>query len=468
MRWASGTSITENPIVRSVQAAISTPGITPDGAAWLSKALHPADSTLTVNGIPTMEAIPTASLNFMTTVNVAAPAAATWKADVMLNPTPLYFGKIIAQTAAAYSTTTAYNTTLGVSSFNEFGGNAITWHEAAMKAWSNNVEAYRMTYACVTATLSASATANEGVVTTAQFALPSLNHGSVALLSLADNPVTLRIADCRWYDYNRRTQAQLQATAGATTWEARKGVYSILKLDREFNKWKESRDTCFCLAYNGLPDAAATVPVVEGANVFDAHAAVAASAKDVPFGPQGIWCQSTAANTGAASANTLDGSRQHLPPHNISQLSFVGLDANASLSLTFRVGFEAIVQPESIYAGQVGAPMEYDVVALRNYFTVSRQMLAAYPAEYNILGAIFQGIKKFAMPAFKAVGGSILRTLTGNDAPVSPPMVVSNPIRQPQVQYVDRPPRQLSIQRRPRGGQRDGERRQGRRRNRRQ
>lgn len=433
-----------------MKRSLEQPGLTQDGAAWLAKCLHPADSTLTVNGIPTLDAVPSASLNFMTTQTISAPAAATWSCDVMVAPTPLIFGKAMASTGAAYSSNCAYNTTLGVGSFAEFGASGRTWHNLAITAWANNVHAYRLTYASVTATLSASATANEGVVSCAQYSLPYTSNFVLNKFNCS-SPQNRGPALCRVYDYNRRSQSQLQATAGAVTWEAKKGVYSILKLGTGFDKWLGTRDGLLMVGTNG--PVAADTEYIDGSLAYDFYAAAAASAVDCPFGQQATWSTPSFTGTGATLAHTVSGRKMLIPSSdNVSHLSFSGLDANASLNLTWRVGFEAVVPPESIYAGQVGSPVKFDQAALSSYFIVSREMMAGYPADYNIFGALLgagAALLPKAIPLLRNVGGAVMKAITDPEKHSTSPTYSVNPPRQrDEIEFI---PQRRVTQRKQRG-----------------
>lgn len=76
-----------------------------------------------------------------------------------------------------------------------------------------------------------------------------------------------------------------------------------------------------------------------------------------------------------------------------SEAIFNNLDPTASLVITIRVGFEITAPPRSAYIGQVGSPILEDKLAQSCYAAIAKEMAAAYPAEYNILGALFNVIK---------------------------------------------------------------------------
>lgn len=159
-------------------------------------------------------------------------------------------------------------------------------------------------------------------------------------------------------------------------------------------------------------------------------AAAAATVNNPPFGPYGIWDAPTGAGTGATAVfATSNPSRCAYGPTqpNVSEVIFSDLDVTASLVITIRVGFEITVSPTSTYIGQVGTPMIDDPVAMRTYQLIAREMLAGYPAEYNLFGALFNVIKGIAG---KAIPGLVtgLGNLLGSKPRIAPAPQVSDSI----------------------------------------
>jgi hypothetical protein len=389
-----------------VLEAASVP-MTQEGRAWLIKALHPSDASHGMSGIPTRDSRPTVPLNFMVTQNIAAPAAASWSADVFLNPSPLYFGKVITQAGATYGTTTIANTQLGITGFAEFGGPARTWNASALGAWFNNVTKYRLCYSSVTATLSASATSNEGVVTCAQYPY-SYRDGTCPQFNVTAAATDLLVNNAsRVVPTGVRASQALQAMVGSTTWEAREGAYSILRLSEEALNWKTPSSVLYPVAITGTYQISQST-TVNTAACTSFTAAAAASANDVPFGPQGIWGIPNSSNSGITYIANQSGAPTTVPSQDfVSHLRFSGLDSTATLQLTYRVGFEAIVPPESIYVGQVTPALIPDSVALDAYFNAARFLQSAYPASFNIFGAL-AGLANLALPVLKDIGAKLL------------------------------------------------------------
>lgn len=354
-----------------------------------------------------MDGVPSAALNFMSTRTVSAPAAAAWTADITLAPTPLYFAKVATTDGAAFGTTTIYNTSLGIAPpASDFAAASGPFNTSAINHWVDNVSSYRLLYASITATLSASATTNQGTVVCAQYSQrPQPISTTVMILGEAAKCVS--VPTVQQWDINRPSASTLQQTAGAVQWEANKGIYSILKLDGGFTKWRNTRKVPSQLGYTTLAEPAAASNL--HTNCVDFPAAAAASADDTPFAPQGVWAHPTTSGTGATTSATLGATYTTYSPSsdNRVQIKFSGLAPEASIAITVRVGYEVIVPPSSIYIGQVGSPVNYDPVALAAYFKISREMLAGYPAEYNALGALFSVIKNVATSALPVIGRAI-------------------------------------------------------------
>jgi len=402
-----------NPLKERVVQALQIPGLTQDGGAWLAKALHPSDAVNVVQGIPTMDSVPSASLNFMSTATITAPAADTWGAQVQLTPTPEYFAKVSSYTAGGVlGSSTIVNSSLGVTSPTaEYGAAARTWHSAAIKAFSNNVSQYRLTYASMTVVLSSNATSNQGSVVCAQYPLSS--QGPAAFTTSDETGasyISYAARPCYMWDLTRPTPAALQAIPGSVQWEARKGIYGILKLDGNFDQWHSSKATTLEMGVAGGGSAGTDGSVLHLNDATDYCALAAAAVPDVLFGTNGIWPNvtlSAAADPSKATITQQTVAQHHPTCSNTVLAIFSDLDATAALTITVRVGFEAIVPPTSIYIGQVGAPVHYDPVALASYFDISRNMLAAYPADYNAFGALFNVIKGVASAALPAIKGVV-------------------------------------------------------------
>jgi len=386
--WISET----NPITSVVKQALSVPGLTEAGQAWLAKALHPSDVMTGLEGVPTMEAVPTGCLNYTQTTTIAAPAAGSWNANIRFAPTPTCFAKVSANQGATYSSTTLYNSALCGTVFGEFGATARTWNGDAIGYIISNTSKYRLMYASMTVTLNASATTNEGTCTCAQYSLDGADVYPPNISCVT--PACNSSFKAKVFDISKHTTSVLQQIPGSVTWEARKGQYVILKLDDDGLSWRKSYETVSPMGINAVwnPSVIGSGISIGGDVALGGYAA--AGAIDTPFGPDGVWSNSSIAGSGATTVFTYGLSPTYEPCNsNIAESLFTGLDAAATLTITCRVGLEFIPSAQSALSSLVTSPIPYDPKALETYYACSRGYLSAYPAEYNILGAIWTGIK---------------------------------------------------------------------------
>jgi hypothetical protein len=113
-----------------------------------------------------------------------------------------------------------------------------------------------------------------------------------------------------------------------------------------------------------------------------------------------------------------------------------GLDANATLTLTLRLGLECTLYPESPLVSQVSPPVRVDAAALSAYYDIARVMKDAYPARDNIFGLAIPAVinaLRAAWPVVRAVAPKlisaasaaapvvkeIIETVRGESAPAS-------------------------------------------------
>jgi len=374
------------------------------------KALHPSDASHGCAGIPTRDARPSVPLNFMVTQNISTPNSGdAWNADVYLNPTPLYFGKVRTYSPTGggnHGTHTISNAQLGISGFGEFGAFARTWNQAAMVAWCTNVSKWRLTYASVTATLSASSTSNQGTVTCAQYPYMYRRTPGFPLVDLGAG-TTGSTHEILTVPVGVIAPSVLQPLLGSTTWEAKEGAYAILRLSEDALGWKTLTDVICPQAIIGSTSIG-QVGTYPSSAVTDFASQTTSSINDVPFGPQGVWGKTVVTGSGATFATASTGADTIAPNQDyFAHCSFSGLDADATIQLTYRIGFEAVVPPSSIYLGQMVPALTPDAMAIDAYFNAARFLQSAYPASYNIWGTL-SALATKAFPVIKDIGASLL------------------------------------------------------------
>lgn len=364
-------------------------GSTPEGTAWCLKALHPSDPLTMVSGVPDETSFVSAGLNYQQTVDIAAPsglgAASTWDCTVLFMNDPTCFGNIMTVPTAGGTATNycVYNKALGGNV-----GQAKTTFLADFTQW-------RGMYAGLSVHLSAPAVSDQGVVTAAQYPYTAMEMGSQTAPSAIGSNYTSKSPVVRFDqtavipDYNA-----LIGMPNAYCGNARDGVYMPLRLDGNHVKWHTNNDTRY--------DASSWAVVPSTSSLTTPVSAVGA----------GFWPYTD--TNGLYFSTKWYGDEHLLPCSNVfGGMVFKGLSASATLNFVYRVGFEATCLPTSPFVSFLKVSPEHDLMAITNYYKISRQLKDAYPVAYNDLGKLWDVIKGAARvisPVLSVVpGGSMIR-----------------------------------------------------------
>jgi len=423
----------------SREKALSIPGISADGAAWLGRALHPADAMGSVNGCPTDGSAVTAVMHAQSTESVAPPANEVWDAYVTLCPNPIVLGKVVTTSypsseCSAHSIT---NPNLAVGAWSEYSTDGQTEYLARYANFSRDVSAYRLIAAAVTVTMSAPATASQGVVTMGQYRIPTntaratqymnLTSATTATIYNANNMVAVsRI---------KPTSAALQSLPGSETWEAVKGGYAILKIGNDGFQWQSSgaraRHYQTVAANPNTPETADGGARVVYIGQWDQ---TDAGVNSPLFWPEFADCDQVLTGTGATTSDLARGTPVLSPYQRCAMLHFEGLSPNAVLTVTMRCSFELDVPPGSIYVQQLTAPVVPDRVALESYYRIASRMKSAFPASFNAFGflaPVLGRIARAVLPGIKSVGATALNSLAGSLMPERRPETQQLPLMVP-------------------------------------
>lgn len=440
-----------NPLKQMLHSIAQDPALTSEGRAWLAKAIHPSDATWKVNGVPTSESVATAAVEFTSSSTVSSPdSTKSWDMDFSLAPTPLAFGHVHASDTqgATYSDLTLLNSRFRNpnDSIEEFGATSRANHSSMMTNFLASCKRYRLMYASVTATMTASNVSNEGTVTCAQMPIIPTRMNFTEF-NLTSSPATMMATrPLLIYSQAPVTTASMMEQRGSIQMEARKGCYSILKLEADSLRWSDASETYICVPYLGsLSPTAATLrftgPTVDG-DLLNYATEPIASNVGPQFGQPGWWFYPGSTGTGAASNATPHGDAQLIPTQdNMSLIRFEGLNPACKIVLNVRVGYEMIVPINSPYTGVVSDPILHDPRAMELYYRYAREMLSGYPAEYNILGSIWTGLKTIGSKVLPTLGQAALSALapsTGTSIvnPMQAPRLPEPPSQR--VIYIDR------------------------------
>jgi len=336
-----------------------------------------------------------------------------------------------------------------------------------MEVWSSMTSEYRPSYHGLTVTLSAPTLADQGTITAAQIALPrsKMNYwndsvsnpgfGSTPLepeaqrerektklpprVATAQSVVmpSVEVVPCLGWDATHNlpesstfTFEALQGTTGSYVAAAREGCYVPLKLDKKAMQFH-------CTNQRILP---ACLPDY----LWDASAASITRTNFWEQGGTGSGKFTTHPYMPSAACFDIDYDGAPVMPlssPNLAVAYLKGISAGATVTVTVRSGWEIVPTASSLYmplAAKASAP---DPVALKAYWRISQELLAAYPASYNFLGTLWEIIKQIGaavLPsAMAALSGFVAKKFTPSnslqrDVLSAPrPSIVSGPPRKP-------------------------------------
>lgn len=444
MRYSPGLNGIAQKL-RDVIAAHNLPmGQTDEGKDWCIKALHPSDPTTVVRGIPDRSALPSVFMGYQSTQVIESPDVnKPWEADIVLLPSPVCFSAIQSSTTdgVSFNHTNHANVQLAGTTFDQ-----------KYSAWKNMAQRWRLAYAAATVYFDAPATANQGTVVVAQYAMRPSLFPPVSVTQVDGDGVpheglhrySRMLSTYTEADWARGPVAQ--SMPSSYFGNARDGAYIPMKLTETCQDWiGEEQDTQMgglCLN-TPLPSG----PKMDGPAFFGPFY----SGDTPPYGnPIDVlkfpyWDPAlgttirqigNAAIGGLASVENkslmLDAgilgtlvagtTVPYLDP-NIASVSFRNLDKAARITIFYRYGWELQVQPGSVLTPQQRLSPRHDPVALDAYFAIAREMKDAYPEEYNSFGKIWDVISQVGrtvLPGLFAlnplVGSAAKAVLAAGDA----------------------------------------------------
>jgi len=377
-------------------------GQTPSGRAWALKALHPSDPVTDVVGVPDRTAVATTCINYQQSVTITPPTGAvgSWGGEIRVLPDPTVFATVsMRDVDATHAYNLAhYNTSLGTSA------------QAAVNNWSSTgLERWRLLYYGVTVYLDAPATASQGSIVAAQYAVKAQLYSLTDATHAAEPPngnecVLCRYLGCRFQAADCPSYEMLHQMPNAYAGLALDGCYLPLKLDASHAEWHDPSDF--------VVDISSWTGVSPGISYN--HAAGVTT-----IGPYAPWPQATF-NEGSWGVS------KHLMPlqSNLASIALAGLSLDATVRVVYRVGIEAMAQPGTSMAPFMKMAPGFDAVAVDTYFRIARELKDAYPAEYNDWGKLWNVIKsvasKVAPIALPLMGpfGPIAKAAAGVVAPL--------------------------------------------------
>jgi len=362
---------------------------TPDGRAWVVKALHPSDPVSTVHGLPDQSSAPSTVMAYYNVYRVSCPAGETsnWGFDMTITPDVIHQACMITlnRVGLVQSLTSFLNQSLAPA------GVPNPSYTQCLAQWATmGVEAHRLLGFGVTAYQDGPALSNQGTLTAAQWEVHPRK-----LFATGYNVTGSPLASYRITQYQANDLALYESSQhmpNAYFGESKDGCYLPLRLSH-FEEYRS----------------AANLELIS-------NSAVTGNAIPIPTSsPAGVppYPGITPAN---AVTGSLNGDPVYKPLNSIwGGISARNLSPATSFAFYFRVTVECRLTPTSVLAPQLTMSPAYDPVALASYYRISRELKDAYPADFNDLGKLWEVIKKAAAFAGRTLGnlpgplGSIAR-----------------------------------------------------------
>lgn len=326
------------------------------------KALHPADPLTTPNGIPDLCSIPSVFQNFSSSYTIVNPLPSNtgnWDFDVFFYAHPVFLGAVRTVDALGAVTWSA------ILNPHLTGTTTSEKRDFVFNQW----EKYRIAYLGITGYHDAAALSNNGLIASAQY--PQTPEYTTYFEDLETSvPYYYLTRRAELWPQTLKTFEQLQNLPNAYFGAARDGVYCPYKLSETCQDWVSAKDLVLHFASSTsqafLPSAGAyNVPI--------------ASPMEGPYGIVG-------------SNRTTLYTVQKRCDDGVIHISGRQFASAASFTCYYRSGFEVQVTPGSTISSFAKTSPPHDATALSTYFSISRELKDAYPAEYNDLGKIVRTI----------------------------------------------------------------------------
>jgi len=359
-------------------------GDTETGRAWALKALHPADPTCDVRGLPDQSSIPSVFQAYTKTFNLtnATPGTAgIWSFDIYFMSHPL-----IIAAACVYDSAGSYSWSYVL---NESFGSSGDSYATRKSAFMTQVEKYRLAYLSVTGHLDAAAVTNQGMIAVSQYPMSSLLCGQDA--STAAPGYIQRGIEV--FNELPKTYTQMLTLPNAYVENAKEGFYTPYRLSYTHQVWRNARDLHGLIPYGNAGS------LTTGTSLSATIAAAAPSTTTVsgvfPYGLTGYFTGAT--QTDCMIHTRMDDGMIHVHAENLHYLS--------SMVMTYRHGLELQVSPGSPLVPFLKSSPGYDPMAIAAYFKISRELKDAYPEEYNSNNQLLSVLWDIAKAGLTAIPG---------------------------------------------------------------
>lgn len=402
----------ESILIKKLNPSGTVLGSTPHGTDWCIKALHPASPAHLKGGVPDKNNVPTALQAFTTQMVIPtamsgeALPATNYDLDVVVYANPVVFG-CVRYTNQSYAEVpvTVFTPILNTSLLS---GASYT---ALLNFFTDNVEGYRLVNGSATAHMDATSITDSGTVCGVSY----LNTPMSGVYT-RENALVQNVDDAKWalVCSRHRTTTEwadaprpwetLISMPGAYVAEAREGIYAPMRLDRKFDfKLTNAKS----LHFNNRHATWLHTPT-QVRQIFPVTHEVS-----FPFGlPSSSWAGWQ--GEGQPIPDVSVTAEVPCATRNVCHLAFRNLTAGAKFSLTVRQTYELMVSPGTTYAPSLTSPPDFDEMALKSYFAITKRMAFAYPGDHNSLGDILKkvwAVAKQVVPQIIPLAGPVIGTV---------------------------------------------------------
>jgi hypothetical protein len=378
-------TIAENQKLKTVITSYGYPfGVTPTGADWCVKALHPSDPMTEIRGIPDHNAVPSLLMNYQSTFTLSPSpgSTGTWAFDATLLPHPINFMYI-----------DLYDSGHPNGSESNFMNSQIegATHRDKYQNFIAMAQRWRLAYMSVTCYQDGPDLANQGSIVVCQNPIASYDYNFCRLPNLAGSLIQAWPKVQAYSLEDRPNFAVSQSMPNAYYGRSREGSYVPLKLTETCQDWLTDAHRVGISNYT-FPYAGTDIVAMAGGN-----------APNFPH-VNLINCQYTydTVRLGQATSPLMNATVAHICTKNLA--------VTTSFTFFVRAGIEMQVSPGSVLSPQLKLAPPYDGTALDTYFRISRELKDAYPADYNDLGRMWDTIsrisKRVILPAAALIPGA--------------------------------------------------------------
>lgn len=374
--------------------------LTDNGALWVRKALHPAESTIKAPRCPSHGIRPTATQEVIATSVISAPAlpegtdpSLTWSMCVVMKNDPLCPVDVMTYNDDGSSTShfqfaNQGYVAAGTPTFKDF---TRTDYEHILHAFQDAAEQYRTTALSITGVFIGASLSDQGSVVSAQMSDPHMTM--LGEMNGTSNNVRIPI-----YAIGQEINSSESLVLGTSPYvtSVKEGFYVPYKMEDPDHWHRTDNLQMCCRLKNGWRNASG-VPFTGDCANYDAL-----SPTPYPWG----------------NGNGLHYTGLWLPPldDGVSVTWCKNMARTSSFRLTVRIAIEVMTRPASALASFCDLPALPDDHAVAMYREIASRMKDCYPSRDNETGSLWSKIKSIAGGIWDTVSPALSNIIPGGKA----------------------------------------------------